>query len=131
MPTMRQRHAEDGVPRLQKREVHGLVGLRARVRLHVGVVGSEQFLHPVDRQLLGHADVLAAAVVALARLAFGVLVGQLAALGLHHPRAGVVFRRDQLDVVFLATVLVGAGLVQFGVATFVAGEWAEGWLGEK
>src|SRR3546814_10355915 len=44
-----------------------------------------------------------------------------AALGLHHPRAGVVFRRDQLDVVFLATVLVGDGLGEFGVVTFDAG----------
>src|SRR3546814_1306401 len=38
-----------------------------------------------------------------------------------HPRAGVVFRRDQLDVVFLATVLVGDGLGEFGVVTFDAG----------
>src|SRR5690606_29743848 len=94
---------------------------RARVRLHVGVVGTEQFPDPVDRQLLGHVHVLAAAVVALARIAFGVLVGQLAALGLHHPRAGVVLGRDQLDVVFLAAVLVGDGLGELGVVAFDAG----------
>src|SRR5690606_2572023 len=51
----------------------------------------------------------------------GVLVGELAALGLHDPWAGVVFRRDQLDVVFLATVLVGDGLGEFGVVAFDAG----------
>src|SRR3546814_5114963 len=89
--------------------------------MHVGVVGSYTALHPVDRQLLGNVDLLAAAVVALALIAFGVLVGQLAALGLHHPRAGVVFRRDQLDVVFLATVLVGDRLGEFGVVAFDAG----------
>jgi hypothetical protein len=46
--------------------------------------------------------VLAATVVALARIAFGVFVGQAAALGFHHALAGVVLRRDQLDVIFLA-----------------------------
>src|SRR5690606_17395055 len=56
-----------------------------------------------------------------AGIALGVLVGQLAALGLHHPRAGVVLGRDQLDVVFLATVLVGDGLGEFGVVAFDAG----------
>jgi len=58
---------------------------------------------------------LAATVVALARIAFRVLVGQHAALGLEHARAGVVFRRDQLDVVLLATALVGDGLGKLGV----------------
>jgi hypothetical protein len=76
VPAMRQRHAEDGVARLQQGQVHGLVGLRARMRLHVGVVGAEQLLAAVDGQLLGHVHVLAAAVVALARIALGVLVGQ-------------------------------------------------------
>ncbi|MNR44209.1 hypothetical protein D3C85_1629200 [compost metagenome] len=59
-------------------------------------------LGAVDGQLLGDIDVLAAAVVALAGIALGVLVGQLAALRLHHARAGVVLGGDQLDVVFLA-----------------------------
>jgi hypothetical protein len=37
-------HAHDGVARLQQREEHGLVGLRAGMRLHVGEVGAEQLL---------------------------------------------------------------------------------------
>ena len=100
-----QAHAHDGVAGLQQGEEHRLVGLRAGVRLHVGEVGAEQLLHAVDRQLLGHVDELAAAVVALARIALGVLVGELGALGLHHRRGGVVLRSDQLDVLFLAPVL--------------------------
>ena len=90
------------------------------MRLHVGVVGAEQLLDAVDRQLFGDVHVFAAAVVALARVAFGVLVGELAALRFHHQRACVVFRRDQLDMVFLAAVLVGDGLGEFGVETFNA-----------
>ena len=64
------------VARLQQRVVDGRVGLRARVRLDVRVLGAEQRLRAVDRELLDHVDELAAAVVALARIALGVLVGQ-------------------------------------------------------
>src|SRR5690606_16060421 len=105
----------------QQREIDRLVGLRPRMRLDVGVVGAEQLPGAIDRQLLGDVHVLAAAVVALAGIAFGVLVGQLAALGLHHPRAGVVLAGDQLDVVLLAARFVGDGLGQFGVVAFDAG----------
>src|SRR5690606_12974069 len=115
VPAMRQRHAQGGVARLQQREIDRLVGLRPRLRLGVGVVGAEQLPGAIDRQLLGDGHVLAAAVVALAGIAFGVLVGQLAALGLHAPRAGVVLAGDQLDVVLLAARFVGDGLGQFGV----------------
>ena len=53
-----------------------LVGLAARVRLHVGEAAVEQLLGAVDGELLGHVDVLAAAVVALAGIAFRILVGE-------------------------------------------------------
>src|SRR5690606_35386539 len=118
---VRQRHAQDGVAGLQQGEVDGLVGLRAGVGLDIGVVGAEQLLEAVDGKLLGHVDVFAAAVVALARVAFGVLVGQLAALGLHHPWAGVVLAGDQLDVILLAARFVGNGLGQLGIVGFDAG----------
>ena len=68
---------EDRVAGLQRGEEHGLVGLRAGVRLHVGGLGVEQLLGALDRDLLDDVDELAAAVVALARIALGVLVGEL------------------------------------------------------
>ena len=87
---MGQVQAQDGVARLQQGEHGGGVGLGAGVRLHVGVLGAEQGLDPVDGQLLDHVDVLAAAVVALARVALGVLVGQHRALRLHDGERGEV-----------------------------------------
>ena len=114
---MGQAHAEDGVTGLQKGEVDGAVGLRASMRLDVGVVGAEQFLGAVDGQLLDHVDVLATAVVALARIAFGVLVGEHRTLGFHHRRAGVVLRGDQLDVVFLTLGFLLHGSEEIGVET--------------
>src|SRR5690606_27544780 len=101
-------------------QVHGLVGLRAGMGLDVGVVGAEELPGAVDGQLLRHVDVLAAAVVALAGVPLGVLVGELAALGLHDPRAGVVLAGDQLDVVLLAAVLGGDRRGQFRIVAFDA-----------
>ncbi|MCY1435007.1 hypothetical protein D9M71_510860 [compost metagenome] len=107
-----QAHAQEGVAGLQQCQVYRGVGLGTRVWLDVGVPGAEQRLGAVDGQLFNHIDVLAATVITLARVAFGVFVGQLGALGLHHLRAGVVLRGDQLDMVFLALHLAADGSEQ-------------------
>ncbi|MNQ61136.1 hypothetical protein D3C85_754450 [compost metagenome] len=85
------------------------------MRLNVGVVGTEQLFGAIDSQLLDDVDVLATTVVALARVAFGVLVGQYRALSFHHRWAGVVFRSDQLDVFFLALSFLLHGGKKVGV----------------
>ncbi|MOA06780.1 hypothetical protein D3C78_1264410 [compost metagenome] len=85
------------------------------MRLNVGVVGAEQLLGAVDGQLLDHVDVLATTVVTLARVAFGVLVGQDRTLGFHDGWAGVVFRSDQLDMLFLAQSFLLHGFEELGV----------------
>jgi hypothetical protein len=88
------------------------------MRLHVGGFGAKDLLDAVNGQLFGHVHVLAAAVVALARVALGVFVGELGALGGHDSRRGVVLAGDQLDVVFLARVFGLDGSPQFGVGLF-------------
>jgi len=115
VPAVGQRHAQNGVTGLQESRVDRLVGLGTRMGLHVGVFGAEQRLAAVDGELLGDVDVLAAAVVALARIALGVLVGQHRTLGREHARTSVVLRGDQLDVVFLAGALGFQGRPQFRV----------------
>ena len=55
---------EDRVARLQHGEVDGHVRLRAGVRLNVRVLGPEELLRAVDRELLDLVDDLAASVVA-------------------------------------------------------------------
>ena len=100
--TFGQAHAHDGVTWLEHGEKYALVRLRAGVRLYVGRFRAEQLFHTVNRELLHDVDVFATAVVAFARVAFGVFIGQLRTLRFHHRRAGVVFGRDQFDVVLLA-----------------------------
>jgi hypothetical protein len=85
------------------------------VRLDIGVVGAEQLADPGDRQFLGAIHEFAAAVVALARIALGVLVGKHAALRLHHQGAGVVLGGDEFEVIFLTARLRGDGRGEFGV----------------
>ncbi len=79
-------HGEDGRARFEQRLVDGEVGVGAGVRLHVGVVGPEQRRGPVAGQVLHHVDDAVAPVVALARVALGVLVRQHRARGGQHGR---------------------------------------------
>ncbi len=113
--TFIQAHSQDRVARLNQRMVDGAIGLRTRMRLHVGVVGTEQLFRPLDCQRFHIVDKLAAAVVTLAGIAFGVLVGQLAALRRHHQRTRVVLRGDQLDVFFLTLTLQCNGFGYFRI----------------
>ena len=80
-------HAEHGVARLEQGQVDGHVGVGAGVGLHVGVLGAEQRLGPLAGQVLDLVDDLVAAVVALARVALGVLVGEHRAGGRAAPPA--------------------------------------------
>jgi hypothetical protein len=93
------------VARVEEREVDGHVGLRAGVRLHVGVLGSEQLLRAIDRELLDLVDDLAAAVVAPAGISLGVLVREDRAGRVEHGLGHEVLRRDHLERVLLALEL--------------------------
>ena len=105
VPAGREVEAHEGVARLQQREEHRLVGLGAGMRLHVGEAAAEQLLRALDGQGLGHVHELAAAVVAAAGIALGVLVGQHRALRFQHGAGDDVLRGDQLDAVLLAAEL--------------------------
>ena len=115
MAAMVEAHPEQRVARGEQREIDGCVRLRAGVRLYVGVRGTEKRLRALDREFLGDVDELAATVVALARVALGVLVGEYRALRLQHPRARIVLRGDELEVLLLAAAFRGDRGSQPGV----------------
>jgi hypothetical protein len=79
-----QRHAQNGVAGCQKRCKHPLIGLRAGIGLHICKTAIEQVTGAADGQILGHIDILAPAIIAPPRIAFGVFIGQDRALHLHH-----------------------------------------------
>ena len=102
---MRQRHAHDLLARREHGHEGGEVGLGPGVRLHVGVLRAEELLQAVDGELLDLVDDLAAAVVAAARVALGVLVGERGAHGVDHGAAREVLAGDQLQSVALPAQL--------------------------
>ena len=70
--------------RFRQGQHHGLVGLAAGIRLHVGKAAIEQFGDAVDCRLFGDIDILATAVVAASGIPFRVFVGHDRALRLEH-----------------------------------------------
>ena len=70
----------EGVAGRHQREEHFRIGRGAGMRLHIGKFAAEQLCYPLDGQVLGDIDELAAAVIALARQAFGIFVGEHGAL---------------------------------------------------
>jgi hypothetical protein len=76
------------------------------VRLDVGVLGAEQLAGATAGEVLRPVDDRVAAVVALARVALGVLVGKHGPGRRHDSRGGEVFRGDQLECGVLPLLLV-------------------------
>ena len=76
--------AHKGVARIQASQEDGCIGLSTRVRLHVGILCVEELADAVDGKLLHLVHNLTAAIIALARIALGIFVGQARAHGCHN-----------------------------------------------
>ena len=98
MTALVETHAQHSFPGLEEREVHTHVGLGPGVGLDIGVLRPEELLGPIDGQLLHLVDHRTALVVAPARVALGVLVGEDRTRGGHHRGRGEVLRGDEVDV---------------------------------
>jgi hypothetical protein len=85
------------------------------VRLNVRIVSAKQCLGAFNSQRFRAIDVLAAAVVALARIALGILVIQDAAIGLEDTRARLILRGNELDVLFLSAFFGGYSVGDFRI----------------
>ena len=113
---------EHGVAGLEQRLVHAHVGVGAGVRLDVGVLGAEQRPGPLDGERLDAVDDGVAAVVALARVALGVLVGEHRTHRPDHGGRGEVLAGDQLQAGGLALELGGEQGLDLGVGVGVTRE---------
>ena len=102
MAALREVHTHHGVTHIQQCKVHGQVGLCAGMRLHVCIFGAEQLAGAVNGQLLNLVYISATAVIAMARIALCVLVGEHRAHCGHYGRADNVFTCNQLNVAALA-----------------------------
>jgi len=110
VPAMSKIQTENRVARLQHRRIGRLIGLRSRVRLHVGVLCAKKFLDPLARQFFHHVGKLASAVITLAGIAFRVFVGEHGSGSLKHSLTHKIFRSDQLQPFVLAASFVVDGV---------------------
>ncbi len=102
VPAVRQVKPQNSIPGVQACLVNGSVGLGAGMWLHVGEFGSEEFLGPVDGQLLNLVDDLASPVIPLARVSLCVLICQNRTRSLHYLGTREVFGSDQFDTIQLS-----------------------------
>ena len=113
--------AEHAITRIEQRHERRDVGVGAAVRLHIGELAAKQLLRAIARQILDLVVEFAAAVVALAGVALGVLVGHPAAHRVHHGSADMILAGDQFKRAGLTIGLprhdalhLGIGFVQHG-----------------
>ena len=97
--------SHESVAGIEARQEDCGIGLCAGVGLHVGILGSEELADAVDGYLLHFVHHLAAAIVALAGVAFGVFVGQARTHGPHDLFADVVLRGNKFHASVLSLIL--------------------------
>ena len=129
MATVVESEGKHRVAGRQQRQVGGHVGLRSGVRLHVGVFCPVEALSALNRERLDLVDDSTATVVALARIALGVLVRGDAADCFHHGWPREVLGGDQLELVALAVQLAVEEAGNRGV-DYVESSSAEGVEGD-
>jgi hypothetical protein len=113
---------QERVAGAHERQVHREVRGRARVRLNVGVLDTEQRPCPRGGQLLDRIDELLALVIALAGVPLGVLVVEHRTAGLEHSGGDVILRRNHAQLVVLALRFVLDQLGKVGVGRREVGQ---------
>src|SRR6266566_425190 len=101
VPAMRQIQAENRVARLQHRRIRRHVGLRSSVGLDIGMLGPKKLFGTITRQVLDNIGKLAATVIAFARIALGILIGEHRAHGFEHSVADEILGSNQLQTFVL------------------------------
>ena len=108
-------HAEHHIAGLQHGEIDRRVGLRAAMRLDIGVVGVKKLFGAVAGNVFGYVHILAAAVITTSRITLGVFIGQRGAHGLQNRRRNKIFRSDEFYMGALTFHFVRNSLKNFGI----------------
>ena len=106
MTTMIKIKPHKSVARFQHGQEHGSIGLRSRMRLHIGILCIEEFLDAFNGERFNLVDNAATAIIAFTRITLGIFIGQPRPHGTHHFVADKVFRRNEFNTAQLALVLL-------------------------
>jgi hypothetical protein len=115
MAAMREIHPKDLIAVLKRGQQHRHVRLRTGMRLHISVFGSEKLFCTIYRCLLDNVGKFTPAVISLARVTFGVLVGKDRAHRLQYRFGNKILRRDQFKAIRLPPHLIVDRIADKGV----------------
>ena len=115
MAAMIEVEPHDDVAGVQDSGISGLIGLGSGVRLDVDVFGVEKLFGALAGQVFDDIGELASAVIAFARIAFGVLVGEDASSGFEDSFRNEILAGDQFDLGVLAFGFSANRGVDFGI----------------
>ena len=122
---MGQIQSHELVTRIQYGQKDGGISLCTRVGLYVGPFCTEDLFQAVDGDAFALVYHFTTSVVTFAGIAFGILVGEARAHGLHHLVAYEVFRGNQFDAFQLALVFffddVENQFISFHIVVLVIG----------
>ena len=76
------------------------------MRLNIGMLRAEEFLRAIAGKILYHIDILAAAIVTLARITLSIFIRQMRAHRRKHSVADKILRGDQLNMFTLASQFI-------------------------
>ena len=85
------------------------------MRLHINILSVEKFLSTIARKVFNDVGILAAAVVALARITFSIFVGEDAAHRFEDGFGNEILARDQFELPMLALGFVAHGIENLGI----------------
>ena len=89
---MRQVEAHECIARLEHRHKHSHVGLRTRVRLHIGILCTKKAFQTVDGKIFGLVHHFTTAIIAVSGITLCIFVGKTRAHCTHHLVAYKVLR---------------------------------------
>ena len=115
MTAVGQIHSHHRITRLEHGKIDRHIGLRAGMGLHIGVFRPEKRLGAFARQIFNDIDILAAAVIALSRISFGIFVGQVRAHCGQNRVTDEVFGCNQLQMLALARQFLAHRVADFGI----------------
>ena len=104
MAAMSQIHTQHGISHLTQGLIDGIVGAGAGMGLHVGMVGAKQLAGALAGDFLHHIHALTAAVIPLAGVTLGILIGQNSTHRGQYSGTDKVLRCDQLDIAALTVI---------------------------
>ncbi len=112
---MREIHSQHGGAGLERGHINGDVRLRPGMRLDVRMLRAEKLFRTFDGEPLDAVNILAAAVISLARIAFCIFVGEDRTRGFQHSFRNEIFGRDEFEPGSLPAHFVAQCFCHFGV----------------